>query len=48
MKFGGWRNPVESRRSALVCLLLAAATLAVYGRVAGFEFTNYDDSSMLL
>ena len=29
-------------------LLLAAATLIVYGRVASFEFTNYDDPMIVL
>jgi protein O-mannosyl-transferase len=43
MQSSGVKNFIESHRRALVCLLLAAATLAVYGRVAGFEFTNYDD-----
>ena len=39
---------IESRRAALVGLGLALATLGVYGRVAGFEFTNYDDYFMLV
>jgi tetratricopeptide (TPR) repeat protein len=47
MKSGGLQGLVEFRRSALVWLLLAAATLAVYGRVASFAFTNYDDPRMI-
>jgi hypothetical protein len=39
---------IESRRAALVGLGLALATLGVYWRVAGFEFTNYDDHFMLV
>src|SRR6267143_5685263 len=31
------------RRELLVCLLLAVATLAVYGQVVGHDFVNYDD-----
>lgn len=31
------------RLRLVICLLLAAATAAVYWRVLGFEFTNYDD-----
>ena len=48
MKSGGLKRWVESRRTTLVCLLLAAATFVVYGRVATFEFVNYDDAAMLL
>ncbi|HOX57720.1 MAG TPA: tetratricopeptide repeat protein [Candidatus Paceibacterota bacterium] len=39
---------IASRRTELVCLLLAAATLAVYWQVTGFEFTNYDEFTMIL
>ncbi|HUI07108.1 MAG TPA: tetratricopeptide repeat protein [Verrucomicrobiae bacterium] len=31
------------RRDALICLCLAAATIAIYWPVRHFEFTNYDD-----
>jgi protein O-mannosyl-transferase len=48
MNSGGLKSFLESRRSTLVCLLLAAATLAVYGQVAGFAFTNYDEDKMIL
>ncbi len=33
---------------AWICLLLAAVTLAVYGRVVGFEFINYDDTDYVV
>ena len=39
---------LKSRRTALVCLLLAAATLTVYWQVSGFEFTNFDEFQMML
>jgi len=39
---------VAPRRTECVCLLLAAATVAAYGQVSGFEFTNYDDDWMVL
>lgn len=47
MKFGRLRSLAGSHHSALVCLLLAAATLAVYWRVLGFDFTNYDDDRII-
>jgi cytochrome c-type biogenesis protein CcmH/NrfG len=31
----------------LICWLLALATVLVYGRVAGFDFTNYDDPNFV-
>lgn len=31
------------KREALICVLLAAVTLAVYGQVVGYDFINYDD-----
>jgi protein O-mannosyl-transferase len=37
-----------SRRPAFICLLLVAVTIAVYGRVVGFEFINYDDSDYIV
>jgi protein O-mannosyl-transferase len=33
----------RSPRPVFFCLSLAAVTIAVYGRVIGFEFINYDD-----
>jgi tetratricopeptide (TPR) repeat protein len=49
MNSGGlMKSFVESCRTALVRLLLAAATSVVYWQVSGFEFTNYDDDWMLL
>ena len=48
MNPGGLKSFVESRLTALVCLLLAAATSIVYWQVSGFEFTNYDDDWMIL
>jgi tetratricopeptide (TPR) repeat protein len=33
----------ESKRTRLICLALAFVTVAVYCRVAGFAFINYDD-----
>jgi Flp pilus assembly protein TadD len=48
MNSGGLKNFVESRRTALVCLLLSAVTLAVYWQVSGFEFTNFDEFQMVL
>jgi len=47
MKSGGWKAMSESRRAALVGLGLAAVTLAAYGGVWRFDFTNYDDDSMV-
>ena len=37
-----------SRQPAFICLLLAAVTIAVYGRVVGFEFINYDDADYVV
>jgi len=37
------RALLETWRTAALCLLLAAATLAAYGSFAGFEFVNWDD-----
>jgi hypothetical protein len=34
-------------RTTWICLLLAAATMAVYGQVASFQFTNFDDPDMV-
>lgn len=36
--------PTALSRPAVLCLLLALATLAVYCRVGGYDFVNYDDS----
>ena len=33
----------DRRTVRLVCLVLAAITLAVFGRTTRFEFVNYDD-----
>src|ERR1051325_6604391 len=47
-------NPADAKhffkdgRNQLICLLLVVATFAVYGQVAGFEFTNYDEFLMIL
>jgi tetratricopeptide (TPR) repeat protein len=38
---------VAVSRDTLVCLCLGVVTLAVYCRVAGFDFCNYDDFSMV-
>ena len=48
MNSGGLRGLVESRRSTMVCLLLGAVTLATYGQVWSFDFTNYDDPKIIL
>src|SRR5271169_1546505 len=48
MKLGGLKSFVESRRTGLVCLLLAAATVIVYWQVFGFEFSYYDENWMIL
>jgi tetratricopeptide (TPR) repeat protein len=48
MKPGALKSLLESRRAALVCVLLAGATLAVYWQVSGFAFTNFDDPGMVL
>jgi protein O-mannosyl-transferase len=40
-------RPNTARRTTLVCLLLAAATCAVYAPVWHAEFTNYDDFTMV-
>lgn len=41
-------NPMKqikkTYRHAIICLLLAAATLIVYGKVGKFEFISFDDS----
>ena len=47
MKASGLKGFIESRRTPLVCLGLAAVTLAVYWQVSGFEFTNFDDATMI-
>jgi hypothetical protein len=39
---------MTTRRSILISLLLAAACIAVYSRVAHFEFINYDDNAYIL
>jgi protein O-mannosyl-transferase len=36
----GWD---ERRRVAILCLVLAAITFAVFGQTAGFSFVNFDD-----
>jgi len=36
------------RRITIICLLLAAATAAVYGQVAGHEFVGYDDPDFVI
>ena len=33
----------EKRRATIICLLLAAVTLAIYWPATGFDFINYDD-----
>jgi Flp pilus assembly protein TadD len=48
MKPGGLKSFLEPRRTALVCLLLAVVTLGIYWQVSGFEFTNYDEFTMIL
>jgi tetratricopeptide (TPR) repeat protein len=48
MNSGALKRLVESRRTALVCLLLGTATIAAYWQVSSFEFTNYDDPNMIL
>jgi protein O-mannosyl-transferase len=48
MNAAGLKDFVASRRSGLVCLLLALVTSVVYGQVAGFEFTNFDEFTMIL
>jgi len=35
------------RRDLFIGLLLASATALVYGQVAGFDFTNFDDGSII-
>ena len=52
---GGFHGPQTgsrlarvSRQPAFICLLLAAVTIAVYGRVVGFEFINYDDADYVV
>ncbi len=35
---------VDAKRTAAICALLSAATLAAYGSFAGFEFVNWDDN----
>jgi hypothetical protein len=35
-------------RTALACLALAVASFALYGRAIGYEFVNYDDTTVLL
>ena len=44
----GSRLARASRRPALICLLLAAITIAVYGQVIRFEFINYDDADYVV
>lgn len=39
---------VRNRPGALISMLLAAATLAVYLRTAWFDFTNYDEHLMVV
>jgi len=39
---------LESRRTLLVCLLLATTTFGIYWQVSRFEFTNYDEFIMIL
>jgi protein O-mannosyl-transferase len=48
MNPGGLKSFVNSRRTALVCLLLAAVTSILYWQVSGFEFTNFDEFQMVL
>jgi hypothetical protein len=48
MNSGGLKSFVASRRTAFVCLLLAAGPSVVYWQVSGFEFTNYDEFKMVL
>jgi len=44
----GSRLAWASRRPALICVVLAAITIAVYGRVIRFEFINYDDADYVV
>ncbi len=48
MSAAGLKNFLASRRTGLVCLLLALVTSVVYGQVASFEFTNFDEFTMIL
>jgi Tfp pilus assembly protein PilF len=48
MKDSDLKRFIESRRTSLVSLLLAAVTFVIYWQVSGFEFTNYDESTMIL
>jgi protein O-mannosyl-transferase len=48
MKSGNPKRLGESRRTTLVCLLLAAATFTVYWQVSRFELTNFDEFTMIL
>jgi lipoprotein NlpI len=48
MKPCGLKSFIASRRTAFVCLLLAAVTSVVYWQVSGFEFTNFDEFQMVL
>src|SRR3954470_4158355 len=36
-----------SRSTGLICLLLGLVTVIVYGRVGGFDFTNYDEPNYI-
>src|SRR5271168_4091922 len=38
----------EKQRAALICLLLAAVTLALYWPAAHFDFINYDDPDYII
>jgi protein O-mannosyl-transferase len=38
----------EKQRATLICLLLAAVTLALYWPAAHFDFTNYDDPDYII
>jgi tetratricopeptide (TPR) repeat protein len=48
MNPGGLKSFVVPRRTALICLLLAAVTSVLYWQVSGFEFTNFDEFQMVL
>ncbi|HUI55168.1 MAG TPA: tetratricopeptide repeat protein [Bryobacteraceae bacterium] len=38
---------MKTRRDTIICLLLVAACLMVFGRVMGFEFLNFDDNAIV-
>ena len=42
------RPGIAPHRSALACFALAGLSLALYGPAVGFDFVNYDDTTVLL